>query len=317
MRRQHGQKLEIIPNTLETCGEVIERSLAVAKYQKLVEPFKIGNVELRNCFVMLPMTIEKVDNYHVTDDLVDFYEQRAKGHAGLIEIGSCYVCDCFGTEPKYHTTTGACGCWDDEFIPGFQRIAEVCHKHGSKVAAQLQLCYEWRASGDDPLLSYAPSKGRALRPVRGHARARVHQRGDRRGRQAVRPGRPPLQGCRHRHHRDPRGHRLHGDALPFQVLQPPYRRVRRDRPRTAPASSARSSTRFTRPAAMTCRFSCASLPTILMPDGNRIADTLELIPIIEAHGVDAWSVQAGFHEAPRPWPTRSCPRASSSTSRSR
>ena len=46
MRRQDGQKLEIIPNTLETCGEVIERSLAVAKYQKLVEPFKIGNVEL-------------------------------------------------------------------------------------------------------------------------------------------------------------------------------------------------------------------------------------------------------------------------------
>lgn len=41
----------------------------MAKYQKLVEPFKIGNVELRNRFVMLPMTIEKVDNYHVTDDL--------------------------------------------------------------------------------------------------------------------------------------------------------------------------------------------------------------------------------------------------------
>lgn len=48
----------------------------MAKYQKLVEPFKIGNVELRNRFVMLPMTIEKLDNYHVTDDLVDFYEQR-------------------------------------------------------------------------------------------------------------------------------------------------------------------------------------------------------------------------------------------------
>ena len=28
----------------------------MAKYQKLVEPFKIGNVELRNRFVMLPMT---------------------------------------------------------------------------------------------------------------------------------------------------------------------------------------------------------------------------------------------------------------------
>ena len=62
MRRQHGQKLEIIPNTLETCGEVIERSLAVAKYQKLVEPFKIGKVDLRKPLGNLPKTIEKVDN---------------------------------------------------------------------------------------------------------------------------------------------------------------------------------------------------------------------------------------------------------------
>ena len=130
----------------------------MAKYQKLLEPLKIGNVELKNRFVMLPMTIEKVDNYHVTDDLVDFYEKRAEGGVGLVEIGSAYVCDCFNTTPKYHTTTGACGIWDDEFIPGFKRVADVCHKHGSKVAAQLQLCYEWRATGDDPLLSYSPSR---------------------------------------------------------------------------------------------------------------------------------------------------------------
>ena len=63
----------------------------MAKYQKLLEPLKIGNVELKNRFVMLPMTIEKVDNYHVTDDLVDFYEKRAEGGVGLVEIGSAYV----------------------------------------------------------------------------------------------------------------------------------------------------------------------------------------------------------------------------------
>ena len=88
------------------------------KYELLNKPFKIGNVELRNRFVMLPMTIEKTDNYHVGDDLVDFYEQRAKGGAALIELGSCYVCDVFDTHPKYHTTTGAVGVWDDCFIPG-------------------------------------------------------------------------------------------------------------------------------------------------------------------------------------------------------
>ncbi len=67
------------------------------KYEALTTPFKIGNVEIRNRFVMLPMTIEKTDNYAIGDDLIDFYEQRAIGGAGLIEIGSCYVCDCFDT----------------------------------------------------------------------------------------------------------------------------------------------------------------------------------------------------------------------------
>ena len=38
----------------------------------------------------------------------------------------------------------------------------------------------------------------------------------------------------------------------------------------------------------------------LMPGGNRIEDTLKIVPIVEAHGIDAWSIQAGFHEAPRP-----------------
>ena len=38
----------------------------------------------------------------------------------------------------------------------------------------------------------------------------------------------------------------------------------------------------------------------LMPGGNRIEDMLELIPVVESHGIDAWSIQAGFHEAPRP-----------------
>ena len=130
----------------------------MAKYQKLLEPFSIGDVEIRNRFVMLPMTTEMVDNYYITDAIVDFYEERAKGGTGLLELGSAYVSDCFNATPKYHTTTGAAGIWDDAFVPGLARINEACHKHGAKTAVQLQLCYEWRASGDDELKSYAPSK---------------------------------------------------------------------------------------------------------------------------------------------------------------
>ncbi|MEG0417926.1 oxidoreductase, partial [Gordonibacter sp.] len=130
----------------------------MAKYQKLLEPFNIGGVEIRNRFVMLPMTTEMVDNYYITDSIVDFYEERAKGGTGLLELGSAYISDCFNATPKYHTTTGAAGIWDDSFVPGLARIADACRKHGAKSAVQLQLCYEWRATDADELKSYAPSK---------------------------------------------------------------------------------------------------------------------------------------------------------------
>lgn len=271
----------------------------MAKYQKLLEPLNIGNVQLRNRFVMLPMTIEKVDNYHVTDDLVDFYEQRAKGGVGLIEIGSCYVCDCFGTEPKYHTTTGACGCWDDEFIPGFKKIADVCHEHGAKVAAQLQLCYEWRANGDDPLLSYAPSKDVPSGPFVGMPEreytkeeiAEVVKQYGEAARRCKEAGIDIIE--------------IHA-GIGYMVMRflSKYSNHRTDEYGGSPENRARLLTEIIDEVHKTCGDDMPILIRIsaddLMPDGNRIEDTLELIPIIEKHGVDAWSIQAGFHEAPRP-----------------
>ena len=271
----------------------------MAKYQKLLEPLNIGNVQLRNRFVMLPMTIEKVDNYHVTDDLVDFYEQRAEGGVGLIEIGSCYVCDCFGTEPKYHTTTGACGCWDDQFIPGYQKIADVCHKHGAKVAAQLQLCYEWRANGDDPLLSYAPSKDVPSGPFVGMPEREytkeeiaivVKQYGEA-AKRCKDAGIDIIE--------------IHA-GIGYMVMRflSKYSNHRTDEYGGSPENRARLLTEIIDEIHRTCGDDMPILIRIsaddLMPDGNRIEDTLELIPIIEKHGVDAWSIQAGFHEAPRP-----------------
>lgn len=271
----------------------------MAKYQKLLEPFSIGGVEIRNRFVMLPMTIEKVDNYHITDDLVDFYEQRAKGGVGLIEIGSCYVCDCFDTTPKYHTTTGACGIWADEFIPGFARVADVAHKHGSKVAAQLELCYEWRPNGDEPLLSYAPSKDVMSGPFVGMPEREytkeeiavvVKQYGEA-AKRAKDAGIDIIE--------------IHA-GIGYMVMRflSKYSNHRTDEYGGSPENRARLLTEIIDEVHATCGSDMPILVRIsaddLMPGGNRIEDTLELIPIIEKHGVDAWSVQVGFHEAPRP-----------------
>ncbi len=269
------------------------------KYELLNKPFKIGNVELRNRFVMLPMTIEKTDNYHVGDDLVDFYEQRAKGGAALIELGSCYVCDVFDTHPKYHTTTGAVGVWDDCFIPGLTRTAEVCHKHGAKLAAQLQLCYEWRATGEDELHSYAPSIDVASGPFVGMPEKEftkeeiqlvVKQYGDA-AKRCQKAGIDIIEIhagigymvmrfiSKYSNHRtDEYGGDTKGRCkLLTDIIDEIHKQCGEDYP-------------------ILVRYSADDL----MPGGQRVEDLKEVIEVVEAHGIDAWSIQAGFHEAPRP-----------------
>ncbi len=273
--------------------------MTVAKYQKLLEPFNIGSVEIKNRFVMLPMTTEMVDNYYMTDKIVDFYEQRAKGGAGLLELGSAYVSDCWNTTPKYHTTTGAAGIWDDDFIPGLTKLTEACHKHDAKIAVQLQLCYEWRASGDDELKSYAPSKDVPSGPFVGMPECEytkeeiaivVKQYGEA-ARRAKEAGFDIIE--------------VHA-GIGYMVMRflSKYSNHRTDEYGGSPENRARLLTEILDEVHRVCGPEMPVLVRIsaddLMPGGNRIEDTLELIPIIEAHGVDAWSVQAGFHEAPRP-----------------
>ena len=231
---------------------------------------------------------------------MDFYEQRAKGGVGLIEVGSAYICDCFNTEPKYHTTTGACGIWADEFNPGWQRIAEVCHKHGSKVAAQLQLCYEWRASGDDPLLSHAPSKDVPSGPFVGMPEREYTKRRDRHRGEAVR------RSCqaRQRTAASTSSRSMPASATWSCAFLSKYSNHRTDEYGGSAENRARFLCEIVDEIHKTCGDDMPILVRIsaddLMPNGNRIEDTLEIIPIVEKHGVDAWSVQAGFHEAPRP-----------------
>ncbi|MDO5334812.1 MAG: NADH:flavin oxidoreductase [Coriobacteriia bacterium] len=269
------------------------------KYPKLDTPFKIGNVEIRNRFVMLPMTIEKTENYAIGEDLINFYEQRAKGGAGLIEIGSCYVCDCFDTHPKYHTTTGAVGVWDDMFIPGLKKTSEACHKHGAKLAAQLQLCYEWRLDGSQPLLSYAPSKDVMSGPFVGMPEREftveeIHQVVEQYGQAARRCKEGGIDIIE-----------IHA-GIGYMVMRfiSKYSNHRTDEYGGDTKGRCKLLTDIIDEIHKTCgedmpilvRYSADDL----MPGGQRVEDLKEVIEVVEAHGIDAWSIQAGFHEAPRP-----------------
>lgn len=122
-------------------------------------PIQLGPIRVKNRLAFLPMTTGLVDDYHITDEFIDFYEQRAKGGVGLTAIGSAYVCDMFGCKTQYPTAGKAAGIWDDQLIEGWTRVATAIRAAGSVSCVQLQICYEWRADASKPLESVGPSEG--------------------------------------------------------------------------------------------------------------------------------------------------------------
>lgn len=71
------------------------------KYPELFKPFKVGNVTIKNRIAMSPMRLgtRYAADGNITDEIIDFYEARAKGGFGLIYTGG-YAVNC-GVEESY------------------------------------------------------------------------------------------------------------------------------------------------------------------------------------------------------------------------
>ncbi|MFW6105058.1 MAG: hypothetical protein ACOC7P_00585 [Chloroflexota bacterium] len=103
------------------------------QFQKLLQPARIGGLELRNHIVMLPIT----DNYcdaegYVTQRMKDFYGERAKGGVGLIIVGHACIDLTRARGGLYQL-----GVDSDKFIPGLTELVETIHNGGAKAALQL------------------------------------------------------------------------------------------------------------------------------------------------------------------------------------
>lgn len=103
-------------------------------YAALLAPGRIGTLELRNRIVMAPMgsNFAEADG-HCGERIQAYYEARARGGAGLLIMGVCSVAFPHGTAEPYQV-----GVSRDEFIPGLAAIAQRVHRHGAKIAMQLQ-----------------------------------------------------------------------------------------------------------------------------------------------------------------------------------
>lgn len=278
----------------------------MTKFTKLFEPIKIGNVEVKNRVYLLPMSTEYPRNYHLTDRFMEFYEQRAKGGVGLINVGSCMVADLEGTNPQYIQQQGTPGLWKDEFIPEWQELAARIKKYGARFCAQLQLYYEWRRDGSHPLEAVGPSAGpggpmvKQLRELTvEEIQIMISQYGDaaRRAREA-----------------EADMILIHA-GMGYQISRfiSPYSNKRTDdyggsvekRLRLLTDIIADCQKKAGKDLPITVRISAEEY----MPGGNTVEDTKQYVPILEKAGVAALDVQVGFHESTRPLVNQFVPEA--------
>ena len=93
----------------------------------------IGKLELKNRLVMTAMGIGYADHQgNATDEIIDFYAERAKGGAGLIITEITRVNEVTGVG-EYDQLSLA----TDATIPSFKKLAYELHKYGSCVFIQL------------------------------------------------------------------------------------------------------------------------------------------------------------------------------------
>ncbi len=96
----------------------------------LFEPITINKLEIENRIVMPAMHLNMAKNFQVTDNLIAFYEERARGGAGFITVG-------FATVDEFSGSPGNIGAHRDEFIPGLSRLAKAIKTNGSRACIQL------------------------------------------------------------------------------------------------------------------------------------------------------------------------------------
>jgi 2,4-dienoyl-CoA reductase-like NADH-dependent reductase (Old Yellow Enzyme family) len=92
-------------------------------------------MDLKNRMVMAPMGTKHADrDGRVNDTIMDYFEARAKGGAGLIIVEATLV------DPTGRGYENLLEITDDSFILGLHELVEVIHRHGAKAALQLQHC---------------------------------------------------------------------------------------------------------------------------------------------------------------------------------
>ncbi len=107
--------------------------MTTLKYPRLFEPGVIGGILVKNRIVLAPCTT----NYagptgEVTDRLISYYSERARGGAGLMIIENTQV-----KYPEGKNVSCQLRLDNDKYIPGYRELADALHLYGARVFQQI------------------------------------------------------------------------------------------------------------------------------------------------------------------------------------
>lgn len=100
-------------------------------FSQLFQRCRLGTLELKNRIVMPAMiTLLANENGGVTERMIDYYEERAKGGVGLIIVESAYV-------REKDRDRGRLGIEDPQLQIGLSELSEVIQENGTRAFLQL------------------------------------------------------------------------------------------------------------------------------------------------------------------------------------
>lgn len=100
-------------------------------FTHLFKPFPLGTLEIKNRIVMPPMvTLLANENGGVTERMLDYYRERARGGVGLIIVESAYV-------KEEDRDRGRLGIENPQLQVGLSELSETIQENGSRAFLQL------------------------------------------------------------------------------------------------------------------------------------------------------------------------------------
>jgi len=135
------------------------------KYPHIFSPVRIGNVWAKNRIKYASTET----NYNYSDGFVSekelaYIESHARGGSGIVTTQGAY------TDPKGEGQgyVGMMGIWDDKYIPGLKRMADIIHQNDARACLQLMHCGRVGGINLDYTVgpSAVPQRLRRFRPQR-------------------------------------------------------------------------------------------------------------------------------------------------------